>query len=85
MALWQLNSTTMPASLALLKSTDAVLFKRDAVYLLMQCPSFVTTQLYVLKQDADSRSITIPPLVQAIDDKQWVELTLRHQQVIQCQ
>jgi sulfur relay protein TusB/DsrH len=85
MALWQLNSTTLPSSLALLKSTDAVLFKRDAVYLLAQCPALATKQLFVLEQDAAARHIVIPTSFQTIDDQQWVELTLIHQQVIQCQ
>ncbi|HAT41764.1 MAG TPA: sulfurtransferase complex subunit TusB [Rheinheimera sp.] len=85
MALWQLNSTILPASLALLKPTDALLFKRDAVYLLLQQHTYATKQLFVLQQDAHARNIQLPSSVQAIDDVQWVELTLKHQQVVQCQ
>lgn len=84
MALWQLNSATLPASIALIKPHDAVLLKRDAAYLLLSPLSLPTPLIYVLVDDAAARNVTPPSTVLPIDHNQWVELTLAHQQVIQC-
>lgn len=85
MALWQLNSVQLPASLSCVKSSDAILLKRDAVYLLQQDCRFNTEHVYVLQHDADARQVAVPSAVQAINEQQWVQLTLTHSQVIQCQ
>lgn len=74
----------MPALLTLVEPEDMLLLRRDAVYLLLRQSEW-PCQVSVLQQDLQQRGISCPASVSAIDDTQWVELTLKASQVITCQ
>lgn len=83
MILYQCTAVS-PQLLHLIKPEDALLFRQDGVYQLLTEQQWPTTKLYVLQQDLTDRQLPCPPSVQLLSDAQWVELTLKAQQVLLC-
>jgi sulfur relay protein TusB/DsrH len=83
MRLFQIHQAKIPALLELAKPEDMLLLRRDAVYLLLSRQHW-PCQVSVLQQDLLQRGIACPSSVCAINDSQWVELTLQASQVISC-
>jgi sulfur relay protein TusB/DsrH len=83
MILYQYSSTS-PRLSSLITSTDIVLFRQDAVYLLCTDAQWPTAKLYALQQDVSDRHLQCPDSVQLISDTEWVELCLTAQQVVLC-
>lgn len=81
MKLFQFNQPSTPAW-NLVQPNDAVLLKRDAVYLLLQ--PLPPCTIFVLESDCQARNLAIPAQVQIINFEKWVQLTLQYQQVINC-
>lgn len=85
MTLFQLNSVAIPASFCLIKPVDGLLLKRDACWLLYQHRPWPTNTLYVLEHDVKALQIEVPAPWITISDCEWIELTLKYQQVVNCQ
>lgn len=82
MTLFQLNSPDLHVSMALIKAEDALLLKRDACWLMNQHVVWPTTALYVLDHDVKALNLTVPSHFVPLSDTEWVELTLKYQQVV---
>lgn len=83
MILYQFTTTT-PRLLSQISTTDMVLFRQDAVYLLCTDTQWPTTKLFALQQDVSDRNLQCPGSVRLISDTEWVELCLTAQQVVLC-
>ena len=76
-----------PTDLSFVTATDALLFRQDAVYQLLQQQIWPTMQLYALQQDVEDRGLALKSLpihLKLISDPEWVALTLTAQQVVLC-
>ncbi len=85
MTLFQLNCVSIPASFCLIKPTDGLLLKRDSCWMLFQQTSWPTSNLFVLEHDVKTLQIEVPAHFVTISDCEWVDLTLKYQQVVNCQ
>lgn len=84
MLLYQLTSPDPNSVFNFIGSSDAILLRQDAVYLLRQQRQWPTSQLYVLDKDLLARGVTLRDGFLALTDEQWVALTLTADKVILC-
>lgn len=83
-SLYQIDSAEIPAVLDLVSPEDALLFRQDGCYLLLQTVSWPTQQLFALASDVAVRQIPTPSAVELVDDLQWVELCCQAKRIIKC-
>lgn len=83
-SLYQIDSAQKPAVFELVCPEDALLFRQDGCYLLLQPENWPTQQLFALATDVTSRQIPVPHTVALIDDLQWVELCCQAKRIIKC-
>ena len=83
MILYQFTTTT-PRLLSQISTSDMVLFRQDAVYLLCTDTQWPTSKLFALQQDVSNRNLQCPASVTLISDTEWVSLCLTAQQVVLC-
>ncbi len=82
--LYQVSAASIPSIFNLIGEQDAVLFRQDGCYLILNEQQWPTTKLYALASDIAFRQLTIPNNIRLIDDLEWVTLCATAKRVISC-